>query len=53
MLVTMLPISVAGGGVREATMMVAFGYAGLIGSDGTAVSIPFSPIVFIVGALAG
>ena len=29
MLITMLPISIAGWGVREATMMVAFGYAGL------------------------
>jgi uncharacterized membrane protein YbhN (UPF0104 family) len=38
-LITMLPISIAGWGVREATMMVAFGYAGLIQSDGTMVSL--------------
>ena len=29
MLITMLPISIAGWGVREATMGLAFGYAGL------------------------
>jgi len=28
MLITMLPISIAGWGVREATMGLAFGYAG-------------------------
>ncbi|MGY2803916.1 uncharacterized membrane protein YbhN (UPF0104 family) [Bradyrhizobium sp. USDA 4506] len=33
-LITMMPISIAGWGVREATMMVAFGYAGLAQTDG-------------------
>src|SRR5262249_31569236 len=33
MLITMMPISIAGRGVREATMMVAFGYAGLAQTD--------------------
>src|SRR5262249_35828840 len=41
MLITMMPISIAGWGVREATMMVAFGYAGLAQTDGTVVSILF------------
>src|SRR5262245_29947000 len=41
MLITMVPISIAGWGVREATMMVAFGYAGLAQADGTMVSILF------------
>src|SRR5436189_5954935 len=38
MLITMLPISIAGWGVREATMGLAFGYAGLMTSEG--VNIP-------------
>ncbi|WP_407179631.1 lysylphosphatidylglycerol synthase transmembrane domain-containing protein [Bradyrhizobium sp. STM 3562] len=53
MLITMLPISIAGWGVREATMTVAFGYAGLAQTDGTVVSILFGAISFIVGALGG
>jgi uncharacterized membrane protein YbhN (UPF0104 family) len=53
MLITMMPISIAGWGVREATMMVAFGYAGLAPTDGTVVSILFGAISFIVGAAGG
>ncbi|MET0674459.1 MAG: lysylphosphatidylglycerol synthase transmembrane domain-containing protein [Bradyrhizobium sp.] len=53
MLITMLPISIAGWGVREATMMVAFGYAGLVPIDGTVVSILFGAVYFIVGAMGG
>jgi glycosyltransferase 2 family protein len=53
MLITMLPISIAGWGVREATMMVAFGYAGLAQTDGTVVSILFGAVSFIVGCIGG
>jgi glycosyltransferase 2 family protein len=53
MLITMMPISIAGWGVREATMMVAFGYAGLAQMDGTVVSILFGAVYFIVGAFGG
>jgi glycosyltransferase 2 family protein len=53
MLITMMPISIAGWGVREATMMVAFGYAGLAQTDGTVVSILFGAVYFIVGAIGG
>ena len=53
MLVTMMPVSIAGWGVREATMMVAFGYAGLVQADGTVVSILFGAVYFIVGAFGG
>jgi uncharacterized membrane protein YbhN (UPF0104 family) len=53
MLITMMPISIAGWGVREATMMVAFGYAGLVPTDGTVVSILFGAVSFIVGAIGG
>jgi len=53
MLITMMPISIAGWGVREASMMVAFGYAGLARMDGTVVSILFGGVTFIVGAIGG
>jgi len=53
MLITMLPISIAGWGVREATMMVAFGYAGLAPADGTVVSLLFGASSFVVGAIGG
>ena len=53
LLITMVPISIAGWGLREATMMVAFGYAGLVQADGTVVSILFGAVYFIVGALGG
>ncbi len=53
MLITMLPISMAGWGVREASMMVAFGYAGLPRTDGLVVSLLFGIAFFIVGAIGG
>lgn len=53
MLITMLPISIAGWGVREATMMVAFGYASLAPADGTVVSLLFGASSFLVGAIGG
>jgi len=53
MLITMMPISIAGWGVREATMMVAFGYAGLVRADGTMVSLLFGMVSFIVGCAGG
>ncbi len=52
-LITMLPISIAGWGVREATMVVAFGYAGLTQTDAATVSILFGASFFIVGAIGG
>ena len=53
MLITMLPISIAGWGVREATMGLAFGYAGLITNEGVNVSLLFGAVSFIVGAIGG
>jgi glycosyltransferase 2 family protein len=53
MLITMLPISIAGWGVREATMGLAFGYAGLATSEGVNVSLLFGATYFIVGAFGG
>jgi glycosyltransferase 2 family protein len=53
MLITMLPISIAGWGLREATMMVAFGYAGLPQADGLTVSLLYGAMIFVVGAAGG
>ena len=53
MLVTMLPISIAGWGVREATMGLAFGYAGLMTNEGVNVSLLFGAVYFIVGIFGG
>jgi uncharacterized membrane protein YbhN (UPF0104 family) len=52
-LITMLPISIAGWGVREATMGLAFGYAGLATTEGVNVSLLYGAVCFIVGALGG
>ena len=53
MLITMLPISIAGWGVREATMGLAFGYAGLMASEGVNISLLFGAVSFIVGLVGG
>jgi uncharacterized membrane protein YbhN (UPF0104 family) len=53
MLVTMLPISIAGWGLREATMVAAFGYAGLAEADGLLVSLLFGLTMVIVGVIGG
>lgn len=53
MLITMLPISIAGWGVREATMGLAFGYAGLASNEGVNVSLLFGAVSFIVGVVGG
>ncbi|HLZ03223.1 MAG TPA: lysylphosphatidylglycerol synthase transmembrane domain-containing protein [Bradyrhizobium sp.] len=53
LLITMVPISIAGWGLREATMMIAFGYAGLSQTEGTVVSILFGAVYFALGATGG
>jgi len=53
LLITMLPISIAGWGVREATMGLAFGYAGLMTNEGINVSLLFGAVTFVVGAFGG
>lgn len=53
MLITMMPISIAGWGVREATMGLAFGYAGLLANEGVNVSLLFGAVSFLVGAFGG
>lgn len=53
LLISILPITIAGWGLREATMMVAFGYAGLAPADGTTISVLFGGVSFLVGAVGG
>ena len=53
MLITMAPISIAGWGVRETTMSLAFGYAGLLANEGVNVSLLFGAVSFAVGAFGG
>ncbi|MET4202939.1 lysylphosphatidylglycerol synthase transmembrane domain-containing protein [Bradyrhizobium sp. LA6.12] len=53
MLITLMPISIAGWGVREATMGLAFGFAGLSANEGVNISLLFGAVLFIVGAIGG
>ena len=52
-LISTVPISIAGWGVRESALMLAFGYAGLSQSDGLVVSILFGVAYFAIGILGG
>ncbi|UGV25892.1 flippase-like domain-containing protein [Rhodopseudomonas boonkerdii] len=52
-IVTMIPISIAGWGLREASMGLAFSYAGLSANEGINVSLLFGIVFFIVGATGG
>ena len=52
-LITLIPISIAGWGVREQSMQVAFSYAGLSAADGVTISLLFGAVYFIVGAVGG
>jgi uncharacterized membrane protein YbhN (UPF0104 family) len=52
-LVTVVPISIAGWGVREGAMVAAFAYAGLPQSDGLMVSLLFGVSYLVVGAIGG
>lgn len=53
MLTTMLPISMAGWGVREAALGLAFGYAGLMANEGVNISILLGAAYFVVGMFGG
>jgi hypothetical protein len=52
-LVSTVPISIAGWGVREGAMMTVFSYAGLLNSDGLIVSILYGAGLFAIGAAGG
>jgi uncharacterized membrane protein YbhN (UPF0104 family) len=52
-LIATIPVSIAGWGVRESAMVLAFSYAGLAESDGLIVSILFGIVNLAVGAIGG
>lgn len=52
-LISLLPISIAGWGLRETAMMVAFGYAGLSQSAGVNISLLFGAVTFLLGIFGG
>jgi uncharacterized membrane protein YbhN (UPF0104 family) len=52
-LVSTIPISIAGWGVRESAMVMAFSYAGLAESDGLIVSIVYGATTLAIGAAGG
>ncbi|MEJ2626381.1 MAG: lysylphosphatidylglycerol synthase transmembrane domain-containing protein [Pseudolabrys sp.] len=52
-LIAVVPISIAGWGVREGAMIAAFAYAGLPQSDGLLVSILFGVSYLVLGVLGG
>ena len=52
-LVSTIPISIAGWGVRESAMVMAFSYAGLAESDGLIVSIIYGATTLAIGAAGG
>jgi hypothetical protein len=53
LLIATIPISIAGWGVRESSMVVAFSYAGLAQSDGLTLSILFGAVSFALGIAGG
>jgi len=52
-LIATVPVSIAGWGVRESAMILAFSYAGLAESDGLIVSILYGIASLGVGAIGG
>jgi uncharacterized membrane protein YbhN (UPF0104 family) len=53
LLIASIPISIAGWGLRESAMVVAFAYAGLAESDGLLVSVLLGAAMFAVGLIGG
>ena len=53
MLIATVPISIAGWGVRESALVLAFSYAGLQESDALIVSVLLGGVMFVVGAIGG
>lgn len=52
-LITMLPVSIAGWGLREATLGLAFSYAGMAASEGVNVSLLLGAMYLVVGGIGG
>ena len=52
-LIATVPISIAGWGLRESALVLAFGYAGLSEADGLLVSVLFGIAMFAIGLIGG
>jgi uncharacterized protein (TIRG00374 family) len=52
-LISMVPISIGGWGIREGTMVVAFAYAGMARSEALAVSVLLGLAMLVLGAAGG
>jgi uncharacterized membrane protein YbhN (UPF0104 family) len=52
-LISTIPISIAGWGVRESALMLAFSYAGLSTGDGLMVSVLMGMVMFAIGIAGG
>jgi hypothetical protein len=53
LLIATIPISIAGWGVREKSLVLAFAYAGLSETDGFLVSVLLGITMFAVGLIGG
>jgi uncharacterized membrane protein YbhN (UPF0104 family) len=53
MLIATIPISIAGWGVREGALVLAFSYAGLAESDALVISVLLGVAYFAVGLIGG
>jgi hypothetical protein len=53
LLIATIPVSIAGWGVRESSMIAAFAYARLAESDGLTLSVLFGAVSFAVGIVGG
>jgi hypothetical protein len=53
MLIATIPVSIAGWGVRESAMVLAFSYAGLTEGDGLIVAILFGVVNLVIGVIGG
>ncbi len=52
-LISAIPVSIAGWGLREGALIAAFAYAGLPQSEGLLVSLLLGSGIFLIGALGG
>ena len=53
MLIATIPVSIAGWGVRESALVMAFSYAGLPATDGLMVSVLLGAVMFASGLIGG
>ena len=53
MLIATIPVSIAGWGVRESALVMAFSYAGLPAADGLVISVLYGGVLFAIGIIGG